>query len=154
MIVEQRSTTISITLLDSLNLLLTILLLLIPIVNIISEDIDRHPAKTAQEGDNVSIACSKTPGTISEWKLSSLKQSNSLEVLYINSINGTNVTNIHLEEGSINQVGLQTFSISLINVDINMTGTAIQCGARRNRMSSSRTLFYHQAAVLIVKGLH
>ena len=120
-------------------------------MKVISNEIDRHPAKRVQVGDNISITCAKTPGTISEWKLSILEQLDSI-ALYYSSVNLTQKVIINEEEeGAIDSAtGLQNFSITLINVNINLTGAAIECGARWSEMSVAQTPFHDQAAVLII----
>ena len=144
----------SVSLLDKQNksqLSNIIIIFLPPAVKVNSYDIDRYPAKPVQQGHNVSITCAKTPGSISEWKLSIPKQSDSLEVLYANSANFTKDANLCLEEGAVDEVtGMQNFSITLTNVHVNMSGTAIECGARQSGMSIAQTQFHHQAAILIV----
>lgn len=120
----------SVSLLDKQNKSQLSNIFLPPAVKVNSYDIDRHPAKSVQQGHNVSITCAKTPGSISEWKLSIPKQSDSLEVLYVNSANFTKDANLCLEEGTMDEVtGMQNFSITLTNVHVNMSGTAIECGA-------------------------
>ena len=102
----------------------------------------------------MSIKCTRTSRTISEWKFH-IKQSSRdpLELLYstnLTKLEELNITAI-TKEGSVDgATGMQNFSILLINVTMRMTGIVLECGARKTEGAREVLKFNSNTAVLIV----
>ena len=109
-------------------------------------------------GKNVIITCAKTSGTIGEWKFRVRCTDSNLpvrEILYTENqalLAQLGINAIANESTIIDPVtNMHNYSITLINVQTNMTGIAIVCGARRNEtVEQSQFKFYSQETVLIV----
>ena len=107
----------------------------------------------------MSITCEKTAGTVSEWKFL-IQQSDTypLELWYSKNLTQLKEQGIKALLGpeKSSSTGethdMQNFSILILNVQINMTGIAIVCGAKENGTADeSQVKFYNQAAILIVR---
>ena len=127
-------------------------------MNIVSEQIENHPSIIAEERENASITCAKTSGADSEWKFL-IKISNIepiLELYY--SMNRTQLEELGIRahtvesENTATDADMQNYSIILINVQKNMTGIAVVCGAKM--LGQGQFKFFNKAAVLIVSARH
>ena len=109
-------------------------------------------------GKNVTITCAKTSGTIGEWKFRVRRTDSNLpvrEILYTENqalLAQLGINAIANDSTIIDTItNMHNYSITLINVQTNMTGMAIVCGARRNEtVEQSQFKFYSQETVLIV----
>ena len=124
-------------------------------IQVVSDQIDVHPVLNALEKVDVLITCAKTPETISEWRFHIKRcpiDGEVIEVLLPNNSKMLEDMDIRfelLDDDTVdNTTGLQNFSIRLIDVQANMTGTVIECGARMS--GTTQRQFHDNATVLIV----
>ena len=125
-----------------------------------SSQIENFPSVTTEVGKNVTITCAKTSGTIGEWKFRVRPTDSNLpvrEILYTENqalLAQLGIAVVANESTIIDTItNMHNYSITLIDVQTNMTGMAIVCGAKSNETAEqSQPEFYSQAAVLIVNG--